>query len=74
MIQPTMTREGATRRAIWIEEPTATPMARSILSRSATATAVTCSATLPTLGIKIRPMKPRLIPEVVTRLLVLSTR
>ena len=40
--QPIMTIRGVTRRAIWMDEPTATPMARSILSFMATVTAVTC--------------------------------
>lgn len=39
-----------TKRAIWIEEPTATPSERSILSWTETDTAVTCSAALPTIG------------------------
>ena len=42
MIQPSKTMRGMTSKAICIEEPTATPIARSILSLIATVTAVTC--------------------------------
>jgi len=55
--------KGVTKRAIWIEEPTATPMARSILFFVATVTAVTCSAALPTMGRMMRPMKASLMPS-----------
>lgn len=40
--QPIMTMRGVTKRAICMEEPTATPIAKSILSLMATVTAVTC--------------------------------
>jgi len=42
IIQPSRTINGVTKSAICIEEPTATPIARSILSFTATVTAVTC--------------------------------
>jgi hypothetical protein len=45
----------------WIEEPTATPIARSILFLLATVTAVTCSAALPTIGRMISPINASLI-------------
>lgn len=38
-------------------DPTATPMARSILSLHATVTAVACSAAFPTIGRRISPTK-----------------
>ena len=43
-----------TKRAIWIEEPTATEIERSILSLTDTETAVKCSAALPTYDISSR--------------------
>ena len=55
MIHPIMTIKGVTKSAICIEDPTATPMAKSILSFIATDTAVTCSAALPTIGKRISP-------------------
>jgi hypothetical protein len=42
MGQPMITIRGVRRRAICMDEPTATPMAKSILSFMATVTAVTC--------------------------------
>ena len=42
--------------------PTATPIARSILSLTATVTAVACSAALPTIGRRINPTKVFEIP------------
>ena len=48
---------------IWIDEPTATPIARSILFLLATVTAVTCSAAFPTMGRMMRPMNVSLKPE-----------
>jgi hypothetical protein len=57
-----------------MEEPTATPIARSILFLLATVTAVTCSAALPTIGRMINPMKASLSPELPdTTALILST-
>ncbi len=41
----------------WMEEPRATPMARSILSLTATNTAVMCSHALPAMGSTISPRK-----------------
>jgi hypothetical protein len=59
---------------IWIEDPTATPIAKSILFLLATVTAVTCSAALPTIGRMINPMKASLSPEFPdTTELILST-
>jgi hypothetical protein len=72
--QPIMTIRGVTRRAIWMDEPTATPMARSILSFMATVTAVTCSAALPTMGNKIKPTKVSEMPLPSTMPSILSTR
>ncbi len=66
-IQPKMTKKGVTSSAICIELPIATPMARSILSFIATTTAVTCSAALPTMGSRMRPMKVLEIWAVQTR-------
>ena len=45
-----------------IEEPRATPMARSILFLAATKTAVMCSHALPAMGSTIRPKNARLMP------------
>lgn len=60
--------------SIWIEEPTATPIAKSILFLLATVTAVTCSAAFPTIGRIINPMKASLSPEFPdTTALILST-
>jgi hypothetical protein len=42
MIHPRITIRGVTSRAICIEDPTATPIARSILFFIATVTAVKC--------------------------------
>jgi hypothetical protein len=55
MIHPRTTISGRTNNAICILEPTATPIARSILSLQATVTAVACSAALPTIGRRINP-------------------
>ncbi|KAH3663664.1 hypothetical protein OGAPHI_005065 [Ogataea philodendri] len=63
---PIRTRNGVTNNEIWIEEPTATPTARSILFFTATTTAVTCSAALPTIGITIKPIKVFERPELST--------
>ncbi|ANB12693.1 hypothetical protein AWJ20_960 [Sugiyamaella lignohabitans] len=49
-------------------------MARSILSFMATMTAVTCSAALPTIGRRIKPMKVLEIPVLVTIESIESTR
>ena len=49
--------------AIWMDEPKATPSARSSLFLAATVTAVTCSAAFPTIGIMIVPMKMELTPQ-----------
>src|SRR5437879_1031065 len=49
------TRNGATKRAIWVLEPTAISMATSIWSRMASRMAPACSAALPTTGTRIRP-------------------
>ena len=46
MIQPRITRNGVTKRAICMDEPTATLIARSILFLYATTMAVTCSAAI----------------------------
>mmetsp|Transcript_141956 Transcript_141956/g.353790 ORF Transcript_141956/g.353790 Transcript_141956/m.353790 type:complete len:242 (-) Transcript_141956:914-1639(-) len=56
-IQPTITENGTTKRAICVEEPMATPSARSIFPLAATVTAVACSAALPTMGSRMTPMK-----------------
>lgn len=48
MGQAMMTRRGIIPAAIWILEPTATPMVSSILPLQAIHTEVTCSAALPT--------------------------
>lgn len=53
--QPRRINTGMTKRAIWILEPTATPILRSILSLMETVTAVTCSAAFPTMGRRMRP-------------------
>mmetsp|Transcript_101540 Transcript_101540/g.295947 ORF Transcript_101540/g.295947 Transcript_101540/m.295947 type:complete len:227 (+) Transcript_101540:130-810(+) len=54
---PHSTAHGTTNNAICVEEPTATPSARSILPFNALVTAVACSAALPTMGSRIVPMK-----------------
>mmetsp|Transcript_1793 Transcript_1793/g.4815 ORF Transcript_1793/g.4815 Transcript_1793/m.4815 type:complete len:297 (+) Transcript_1793:182-1072(+) len=54
--QPTMTENGTTKRAICVEEPMATPKARSILPLAAQVTAVACSAAFPTMGRSMTPM------------------
>ena len=67
IIHPNNTINGATSSAIcyyqWyirmvhtIDDPTATPTAKSILFLYATVTAVTCSAALPTMGKTINPI------------------
>jgi hypothetical protein len=56
-----------------MEEPTATPIAKSILFLLATVTAVTCSAALPTMGRMMRPTNASLKDEVSTTALILST-
>ena len=60
---------GRTRRAICREEPQATPMERSILSLMATVTAVACSAALPTMGRRMRPMNSSETPFLATSLM-----
>lgn len=45
-----------TKRAIWVDDPMATPKARSIFPRYATVMAVACSAALPTIGMITKPM------------------
>ena len=55
MIHPITTIKGSTSIAICMLDPTATPIARSILSLQATVTAVACSAALPTIGSRISP-------------------
>ena len=69
IIHPRITINGVTSKAICIDDPTATPIARSILSFIATVTAVKCycsvilvekrgtSAALPTMGRRIKPTK-----------------
>ena len=52
---PSSTMTGVTKSAIWMDDPTATPIARSILFFEATVTAVMCSAALPTIGRMMRP-------------------
>mmetsp|Transcript_12526 Transcript_12526/g.41819 ORF Transcript_12526/g.41819 Transcript_12526/m.41819 type:complete len:218 (-) Transcript_12526:691-1344(-) len=47
---------GMQRRAICVDEPRATAMARSILPRRAMEMAVACSAALPTMGRSTKPM------------------
>ncbi|KAI9595789.1 hypothetical protein BDF19DRAFT_440075 [Syncephalis fuscata] len=55
MIQPMITSNGVTSKAICILEPSATPIAKSILFFMAVVTAVICSAALPTIGSRIKP-------------------
>lgn len=57
MPHPITMINGSTNSAICMLDPTATPMARSILSLHATVTAVACSAALPTIGRRINPTK-----------------
>ena len=57
MHQATTTMKGMTKMAIWMEEPTATARARSILLRMATRTAVMCSHALEAIGSTMTPMK-----------------
>ena len=45
-----------------MDEPKATPMARSILSFTATNTAVMCSQALPAMGSTIKPRNSSLMP------------
>jgi len=73
-IQPNSTITGVTKSAIWILEPTATPIARSILFLLATVTAVTCSAAFPTIGRMMRPTKASEMLVLVTRWLILDTK
>jgi len=74
IIHPKITIKGVTSKAICIEDPTATPIAKSILFFIATVTAVKCSAALPTMGSRIRPTKASeiLLPE--TKPSILETR
>jgi hypothetical protein len=62
IIQPSTTISGSTNSAICMLEPTATPIAKSILSLIDTVTAVACSAALPTMGSRIRPTNVFEIP------------
>lgn len=55
MIHATMTKIGIMPAAIWIEDPTATPIVISVLPFMAIQTDVTCSAALPTRGRRIKP-------------------
>jgi hypothetical protein len=57
MPHPITMTNGRTSKAICMLDPTATPIARSILSLHATVTAVACSAALPTIGSRISPTK-----------------
>jgi len=63
MIQPAMTKTGATNRAIWRVEPTATDKDKSILFFMATVTAVKCSAALPMIGSRMTPVNKAVIPK-----------
>ncbi len=74
IIHPRITRKGVTRSAICMLLPMATPIARSILFLIETTTAVTCSAALPTIGRRIRPINVLLILAVSTIESILSTR
>lgn len=62
MHHPMTMINGSTSNAICILDPTATPIARSILSLQATVTAVACSAALPTIGSRIKPTKVSEMP------------
>ena len=62
---PMRTSTGSTKMAIWIEDPRATPIARSILFLYATRTAVICSQALPAMGRMISPRKASLRPDLV---------
>mmetsp|Transcript_43531 Transcript_43531/g.123186 ORF Transcript_43531/g.123186 Transcript_43531/m.123186 type:complete len:262 (+) Transcript_43531:393-1178(+) len=63
MDQPSSTAKGTTKSATWVEDPTAMPMARSILFFIAAVTAVVCSTAFPTKGRMITPMKVCGMPE-----------
>lgn len=62
MPHPITMISGSTNNAICMLDPTATPIAKSILSLHATVTAVACSAALPTIGRRINPTKVLEIP------------
>mmetsp|Transcript_121387 Transcript_121387/g.377769 ORF Transcript_121387/g.377769 Transcript_121387/m.377769 type:complete len:321 (-) Transcript_121387:247-1209(-) len=55
--QASNTEKGTTNSAICVEDPTAMPIARSILSFAAAVTAVVCSTALPTMGSRTTPTK-----------------
>mmetsp|Transcript_19873 Transcript_19873/g.50238 ORF Transcript_19873/g.50238 Transcript_19873/m.50238 type:complete len:205 (-) Transcript_19873:609-1223(-) len=57
MPQLTRTITGMTKRAICVDEPSATPKARSILPLAAMTIAVECSAALPMMGRMTKPTK-----------------
>ena len=57
MIQPSTTARGSRSKAIYILEPMATAIARSILSLIATIIAVTCLLAFPTIERRIRSTK-----------------
>mmetsp|Transcript_7071 Transcript_7071/g.20106 ORF Transcript_7071/g.20106 Transcript_7071/m.20106 type:complete len:229 (+) Transcript_7071:314-1000(+) len=72
--QPKITAHGTTKSAICVEEPTATPSARSIMPLYAAVTAVACSAALPTIGNNITPMKAFDKPYVSDTTSIVSTK
>mmetsp|Transcript_72612 Transcript_72612/g.224301 ORF Transcript_72612/g.224301 Transcript_72612/m.224301 type:complete len:200 (+) Transcript_72612:241-840(+) len=71
---PHKTAHGTTKSAICVEEPTATPRARSIMPFMADETAVACSAALPTIGSRIVPMNALGRPNFVDTPSMESTR
>ena len=63
MTQPSMTMTGMTKRAICVDDPSATPNARSILPFQAMTMAVLCSAAFPTIGIITKPTNVSEMPS-----------
>mmetsp|Transcript_17868 Transcript_17868/g.54681 ORF Transcript_17868/g.54681 Transcript_17868/m.54681 type:complete len:410 (-) Transcript_17868:527-1756(-) len=74
MIQPESTTTGTTKMATCVAEPSATPMASSILPFIATDTAVTCSTALPTTGRMMIPTNVLVRPPLSVRPSMLDTR
>jgi hypothetical protein len=66
IIQPKITKNGVTNKAIWKVLSTTTAMARLRSSFIAALTAVAYSPALPTIGTIIRPIKALLIPDTST--------
>ena len=72
--QATITKTGITNNEIWMQDPTATFIAKSNFPLLATTTAVVCSAALEMMGMTMRVIHSLLTEECSTRPLMLSTR